>query len=302
MGKRRIRVIRLVAASLIATVLVTANRAQAEPASEVAASGAGGPAENLLNDEFVIAVGGYVVNSSITGSLSGTANAAGQSVDFDKAFGTDAYQTRVRVDALWRITPRQHLRFSYFDNNIRHTRTIDQDLAWGDYTFVAGGQVTAQAKTRVAELDYEFAFLRRPDFEIVAAAGVHFDDLTLKLSGNASLTVDTPMGPIEQTATFTTKSSSVPAPLPVVGLRADWAVSPHIYLDATGQVFAASYQGVSGNWADLRAGATWMFSDHFGLGIGYDRFANHLDVNKSSFNGRLSFSYQGVLLYLKGGF
>lgn len=302
MRRRRVHVIRLVAASLIASVLATANRAQADSASEVSASGAGGPAETLLNDRFVLALGGYVVNSATTGSLSGSANAAGKSIDFARQFGIDAYQTRFRAEALWRITPRQHLRFSYWDNNNRHTRTIDQDLAWGDYTFVAGGQVTAQVKYRVAQLDYEFALLRQPHYEIVAAAGVHFDDLTLKLSGNASLTVDTPAGPIVHPATFTTKSSSVPAPLPVVGLRADWAVSPHIYLDATGQVFAASYQGINGNWSDLRAGATWMFSDHFGLGIGYDRFANHVDLNKSHFNGRLNFSYQGLLLYLKGGF
>ena len=45
-----------------------------------------------------------------------------------------------------------------------------------------------------------------------------------------------------------------------------------------------------------------MFSEHFGVGIGYDRFATHSDVSKGSFNGRLNFSYQGLLIYLKGGF
>jgi hypothetical protein len=107
-------------------------------------------------------------------------------------------------------------------------RTIDQDLAWGDYTFIAGGQVTAETKFQVYELAYEFAFLRRQNYEIVAIAGIHLDDLRLKLSGNASLTVDTPAGPVEQPATFATKSNSVPAPLPVLGFRGDWAVSPHV--------------------------------------------------------------------------
>jgi hypothetical protein len=101
----------------------------------------------------------------------------------------------------------------------------------------------------------------------------------LKLSGNASLTVGTPAGPVEQPATFTTKSSSVPAPLPVLGLRGDWAVSPHIYLDASAEVFGLSYQGINGNWTDLRVGATWMFSHHFGLGVGYEYFATHVDLS-----------------------
>ena len=281
----------LSATSLSAVVVTTSAPARADS-----------PTENLLNNRFVIDVGGFVVTSTINGSLLGTANTGDQKINFDKQFGTDADQTRLRGEVLWRITPTQHLRFSYFDNDVRRTRTIDQDLPWGDYTFKAGGQVTAETKFRVYELSYELAFLRRSNYQIAAIAGIHLDDLTLKLSGNASLTVDTPSGPVEQTETFTTKSNSVPAPLPVFGFRGDWAVSPHVYLDASAQIFALSYQGIDGNWSELRAAATWMFSEHFGVGIGYDRFATHVDVGKAGFNGRLNFGYQGLLIYLRGGF
>jgi hypothetical protein len=284
--------VRLVAVGLVALGVVVSARAQVET-----------PTEDLLKDRFVINLGGYLVTSSLNSSLKGSANTSDQSINFDKQFGMDdGDQTRVRLDFLWRITPTHHLRFSYFDNDVRRTRTIDQDLAWGDYTFLAGGQVTAENKFRVYELAYEFAFLRRQNYQIAAIAGIHVDDLTLKLSGNASLTVDTPAGPVEQPATFTTKSSSVPAPLPVLGLRGDWAVSPHIYLEASAEWLRLSYKGIDGNWTDLRAGATWMFSHHFGLGIGYDYFATHVDVSKGSFNGQLNTGYQGLLIYVKGGF
>jgi hypothetical protein len=277
--------------SFVAALLAAAAVAQADS-----------PTQELLNDRFNVDLGTFVVASNLNGSLRGTANTTNQNVDFDKEFGTDADQTRWRIDVLWRITQRQHLRFMYFDNDIKRTRAIDQNLEWGDYTFLAGGQVTAEQKFRVYELAYEYAFLRRDDYEIVASAGIHVDDLTLTLSGNASLTVDTPTGPVEQLATFATKQSSVPAPLPVVGVRGGWAVSDHVYLDAYAQVFKLSYQGIDGNWSDLRAGATWMFNHHFGLGVGYDRFATHVDLNKGSFNGRLNVGYQGALIYLKGGF
>jgi len=283
----------LFAASVIAILLATAASAPAR---------AGSPTEDLLNDRFVISVGGFVVSSTLNGSLLGSANTGDQRIDFAKQFGTDAEQTRWRGEVLWRITPTQHVRFSYFSNDVARTRSIDQDLPWGDYTFKAGGQVTAETKFRVYELNYEFAFLRRPNYEIVAVAGLHLDDLTLRLSGNASLTVDTPMGPVAETPTFTTTSHSVTAPLPVFGFRGDWAVSPHVYLDASAQIFSLSYQGIDGNWSELRAGATWMFSNHFGVGLGYNRFATHVDVGKGSFNGRLNWGYQGLLLYLRGGF
>src|SRR5215469_2084713 len=283
----------LLAAVVIAVLLATSATAPARADS---------PAEALLNDRFVISVGGFVVTSSINASLLGSANTGDQRVDFNKQFGTDADQTRWRGEVLWRITPTQRVRFSYFDNDVGHTRTIDQDLPWGDYTFKAGAQVTAETKFRVYELDYEFAFLRRPNYEVVAIAGIHLDDLTLKLSGDASLTVDTPGGPVDEPTAFTSTSHSVPAPLPVFGFRGDWAVSPHVYLDASAEIFSISYQGINGNWSDLRAGAAWMFSNHFGVGIGYDRFATHVDVGKGNFNGRLNWGYQGLLIYLKAGF
>jgi len=260
------------------------------------------PAEDLLNNRVALALGGFVVTSAITGSLLGSANTNDQQIDFDRRFGIDTEQTRWRGELLWRITPTQHVRFSYFDNDVQGTRRVDQDLAWGDYTFKVGGQLTAETEFRVYELTYELAFLRRPNYEIVAIAGIHLVDLTLQLSGNASLTVDTPTGPVERAATFTTTSNSVPAPLPVFGFRGDWAVSPHVYLDASGEIFSLSFEGISGNWSDLRAGATWMFSRHFGIGLGYERFVTHADVGKGSFSGRLNFGYQGLLLYIRGGF
>jgi hypothetical protein len=283
----------LLAAAVVALLVATLASAPARADS---------PAEGQLNDRFVISVGGFVLTSSINGSLLGTANTSEQSIDFDKQFGTDADQTRWRGEVLWRITPTQHVRFGYFNSDVALTRSIDKDLPWGDYTFKASAQVAAETKFRVYELTYEFAFLRSRTYEIVAIAGIHLDDLTLKLSGNASLTVDTPTGAVEEAAVYTATSHSVPAPLPVFGVRGDWAVSPHIYLDASGKIFSLSYQGIDGNWSELRAGATWMFSEHFGVGVGYDRFSVHVNVAKASFSGRLNWGYQGLLIYLRGGF
>jgi hypothetical protein len=292
----------LVAATLVAALMSTAINAQTSSAAAANTTGENWPSAGLYHSTVTVTLGGFLVSSNINGSLDGSANTSGQRIDFDKEFGTGAEQTRLVADVVWRITPRQHLRLSYFDNDVQRTRTIDKDLPWGDYTFLAGGQVTAETRLQAYELSYEFAFLQRPNYEIIAVGGIYFYDLTLKLSGNASLTEDTPAGPVEQMAAFTSKSNSVSAPLPVLGLRGNWAVSPHVYLTATAQLFSLSYQGVSGNWSDLGAQATWAFSKHFGVGLGYDRFATHADVSKLSFNGRLNYAYQGLVLFVKGGF
>jgi hypothetical protein len=88
----------------------------------------------------------------------------------------------------------------------------------------------------------------------------------------------------------------------VIGLRAGWAVSPQWYLDAQGQYFKASVDGYNGYISDLRVGATWMYSQHFGVGIGYNRFVTNVDVSRASFDGRLRVGYSGVQVYLTGAY
>jgi hypothetical protein len=283
------------AAGSLAALAVSAATAQAAPAATTALT----PTEQLLVDPFVLDVGGFVVSSNINGSLSGTANTDNRNLNLDQTFGTNADTTRVRADFLWRITARQAVRFSYFNDNVSGTRTLDQDIPWGDYTFLAGAQATAQTKFNVYEATYEYAFLNERDYKLAVSGGLHVDDLTIKISGNASLTM--PDGTVKN-AGYSTNSSSLTAPLPVVGLSGEWAATSHLYVDGSAEIFGLRYQGIGGHWTLLWAGATWMFNHHFGVGVGYNRFQTNVDLSKGSFNGRLDFGYQGAVLYVKAGF
>jgi hypothetical protein len=281
---------------ILATGISGVAQAQSDQ-TYVTGTSVGSPTEQLLNDRFVVNLGFFVVGSKTNGSLRGTANTTDQSINFDQAFGLDADTTRWRFDALWRITPKHHLRFYYFNDDVSKTRTFNQNLEWGDYTFEANGAITAKLKRSVYVLDYEYAFLRRPNYEVVVSGGIHFDDITLSLAGNAVITANG----VQQPASYQSKSSSIPAPLPVLGIRGDWALSPHWYLEGSLQGMKISYQAFNGNWTDLRFGLTYMFNHHFGIGAGFERWATHTDISKDSFHGRLNFGYQGGLIYFKGG-
>ena len=298
--RQNIKNLAIVAAALLMTSAATSAVAQASSASgmKVTAERPSTPAVEFINEPFNINLGAFVVASKIDGSLRGNAAGAGQDIDFGRDFGTDADQTRYRLDGLWRINKRHFVRLMYFNNDITKTRKIDRDIAWGDYTFLANGEVTAETKFQIYELAYEYAFIREPTYEVVGTGGVHYDKLTIQLAGQATVTVNG----VTQPANFESKSSSVPAPLPVLGLRGAWAVSDHIVLDGTGQVFKVHIGSVNGNWSELRLNATWMFTRNFGIGAGYDRFATHVDVSKANFNGRLNLGYQGALIFLTGGF
>jgi hypothetical protein len=265
----------------------------------VAQTSPAGNAYNLLNDRFTVNGGVFIMNSDVKARLNGSST-INPDVNFDDTFGKGSDATRARIDALWRITPKHHLSFTYFDNDTKRSKAIDRDIQWGDVTYKAGGNVDAQTKFSVYALSYEYAFLREPNYEVAGSAGVHYTDMEVKLSGNATITGSngTSSGPI----TLQSKSSSLPAPLPMIGIRGGWVVAPQWYLDATAQLFKLNVNGYDGNWSNLRLGATWMFARNMGVGLAYNRFATRVDVNRSNFNGRLDLGYSGVQAFLTGSF
>ena len=93
--------------------------------------------------------------------------------------------------------------------------------------------------------------------------------LSQQLSGTATFT---DANGVTSAAAFTSKENSVPVPLPVIGVRAAWAFAPQWVLEGQGQLFKADIDGYDGRVTDLRAGVTWMFSQNFGAGLGYNRF------------------------------
>jgi hypothetical protein len=256
------------------------------------------PAQALLDNKFVGSVGGFVVSTDTRARLNGSSS-TNPDIDFDETFGNGGDSTRIRADALWRFTPRHHLRFLYFDNTTSRSRNIDRNVQWGDLTFQAGALVEAETKFRIFELAYEYAFMKQPNFELAGSLGVHYMDLKTRLSGTATITdangnVSNPVS--------ATKESSVPLPLPVIGLRAGWAVAPQWYLEGQGQFFKAEVGDYDGHVIDLRATATWMFSPNFGVGVGYNRFITKVDVDRTSFNGSARLTYSGIQLFVTGTF
>lgn len=252
---------------------------------------------SLLDRKFQLSAGGFLLQTDLTARLNGSA-ARNTDVDFDESLGLGDDVKRLRVDALWRITPAHRLRFLYFDNENSARGTIEQDIRWGDTLYRAGATLDSQYKFAIYELAYEYAFVHTPDAEIAASIGVHYLDLSLRLAGVAS-TLDANGG--VASSQFQSVDSSIPAPLPVIGLRGMRRVAPRVYIDALAQFFQISGD-IDGRIYDLRAGATYMFTPHVGAGLAYNVFRARADVDKSDFRGRLQMGYSGLVLYLAGAF
>ena len=214
--------------------------------------------------------------------------------DWNESFGNPEV-VRLRLDGLWRISDRHHLRVMWTDYSTRREVTLQRDVSWGDDVIEFGSSVRGQHGFSVAELAYEYAFLRRENLELALTAGLHHTSFLARLTAEAS----TSAGDFEGTLGG---KASVNVPLPVFGGHVLWRFGSDFYLDGLAQWFALSIDEYSGSLINLRGAVIWQPRRGLGIGLGYDYFKTDLDVNKQDFRGSLDWSYSGPQLFLNVGF
>jgi hypothetical protein len=238
---------------------------------------------------FHVSLGTFLVNSDTEVQVDGRLN-SGTPIDWEKTFGDEGDQTRVRLDGSWRFAKRHKVRAMIFNTSRSDSREFEQDIEWEDEVFPVGARIKGEVDFAVYQVAYEYLFLRRESWELGASIGVHYTTFDAKLSG----TVDTPGG------TGSGKRSAdadLDAPLPVIGLHGTWGLGYDLWLDATAQFFSLSIDQYSGNLQDYRVGLLWQPKSWVGVGIGYNVFKVDVDVDTSGFKGALDWKYDGPMIF-----
>lgn len=182
----------------------------------------------------------------------------------------------------------------YFNNSRTSAVSLDRDITVRDTVYAVDGEVSAESSATIVELAYEYVFLSRDNYEVAGSVGIHAVKFKFAISGDGS------MG--GQPAAFRRESADTTAPLPVIGLRALWQLSPNWYLDAQGQYFYLKYDPYDGSVTDLRIGVTRMFGEHFGVGAGFNRFTARVGIDNNDFNGDLKWNYSGAQVFVTASF
>jgi hypothetical protein len=250
-------------------------------------------APNLLTDPFHLALGTFVISTQPEVQLNGE-TLQGDRVDFDEELG-GGDETRVRLDADWRFgdSQRHKVRAIAFAMSRERTRTIEEEITWGDDVYPIDARLKAEFSFSIIELAYEYAFLRRDTYEVGASIGLHYTSMEAGLSARSTATG----GSLD-----ISNEASIDAPLPVVGLRGLWKLPYNLYIDAQGQFFALSIDEYDGNLQDYRVMLTWQPKAWLGVGVGYNRFKVDVDVDRERFDGSLNWTYDGPMIFYSASF
>jgi hypothetical protein len=248
-------------------------------------------AGNPLSDRFSVSLGTFLLDTKTNLRVDGT---GGRGTEFDAERELGLHNSdSFRLDGYWRFKERHKLRIMFFDSKRHDTHVIDEDIQFRDTVFPVNGELSTTFDTRVAELAYEYAFLRRENYEVSGTIGVH----NLRFALDVSAT-----GARLSGGALQSESANADGPLPVIGLRGIWRFAHQISLDAQAQYFRIKVDPYDGRLEDYTASLVWMPWKHVGIGAGYNEFVTRLDVSASQFSGNLRWRYGGARIFVTASF
>jgi len=248
-----------------------------------------------LDDTFDLSLGAFILSTKTTVRADGSP-APGAPVEIGTPIDVERQldisdRASFRLDGYWRFLERHKLRVMYFDENRSGDKTITDEIVFRGQTYPVNTRISTRFDTVVAELAYEYAFLKGEHYELAGSIGIH--DLTFKLQ----LTAAGQNVNAQQSA-----RADVDGPLPVLGVHYVWEFYPRWSLDAMFQFFALKYQQYDGNLQDYNATLYYMPWKNFGFGVGWNEFRTSVNVDNASYDGNLAWRYGGVRLFFKASY
>jgi hypothetical protein len=184
--------------------------------------------------------------------------------------------------ARWRLGERWRVEAEYFRLNRSGERVVDREIRWGENTYPVNANIASKFDFFDLRVSAGYSFFRTRDKELGAGLGLHVAGYDVGLTSNA-------IGSEEQDIT---------APLPVLSLYAQFALTARWALSARIDRFSLSYQNYDGSLSALGIDVTYQPFRHVGFGAGYRSLFIDLEAEKSARHLKVDQSFQGPLLFV----
>ena len=252
-------------------------------------------AEKRPWEKFSINLGAFI--SSIDSSIRIGANGIGVDIDVEDLLGLDSEQSVFRADAIWRFSENRRHRFdlSWFSYNRDSTKIVSSSFEvekpdGSIITIPAGATVNSAFDLDIFKGAYSYSFFQDDRVDLGVSLGLYV--MPIKSGLSVSGLVD-----VSEAANFT-------APLPVLGLRADIAITPQWFLRSGTEMFYLEYENFKGSLVNAFTRLEYSPWKHVGFGLGIESFrlkikADGEDYPNIDFKGNLEFKYSGLELYTR---
>jgi hypothetical protein len=237
-------------------------------------------------------VGGYLaaLNSDVTFGLGNLGT--GIVVNVEDALGLDSSTAVFRGDFRYRFgsTRRHNFLFDYMGFRRDGSKVLGADIDIGDETITVGTTIETEFNFDIFQVGYSYSFLKDDRIDLGVGGGVYVMPIDFSFTaGGKGLVVD----------------ESITAPLPVLKLTGDFALTPKWFLKASMDIFYLKIGDFEGSIFDSTVAVEYNAWKHVGFGLALDFFRAQVKAEDDDaypgidFVGNIDFGVSGLMLYAK---
>jgi len=242
-------------------------------------------------------LGGYAAFLDSAFRIGGSNLGIGIDLDVEEFLGLDANDSAFRIDAGYRFgkTGRHKVEFSLFRFDREGSKYIDEQVEippeLGGGT-IGPGSFHSLFNFDIYKLKYEYSFVFDDRVDLNVGLGVFIMPIKFGLGVYA--------GGVGEGSMY----ESITAPLPVIGLGFDFAITPKWIISQQLELFYLEIGDFKGAITSISVALEYLPWKHVGFGLGVDGMQVRVEARGSDypgvdFRGDLKFTYFGAQLYLK---
>ena len=235
-------------------------------------------------DKWMIRVGAYIVDGSNTQvSVNSDIGGLGTTIDYQRDLGGEDGDTIPRIDAYYRFNDRHRIDFTSFSIDRKSERTLAIDITIEGQDYFIGETIKSDIKYTLYRLGYGYSFYHSPKAELTLTAGLNMTSYDLKFELDDGSRAD---------------SAGVTVPLPVIGLRMGYAITPKWNVRYVSEAFFVEFDDAfRGAIINFELNTEYRLFEHFALGAGVARIGVSAEVDDDDWRGKVTDAYRGFNLF-----
>jgi hypothetical protein len=233
-------------------------------------------------------LGGFITGLNNDIQIGSQQVGLGVVINVEDAFGLETTALVLRSEIAYNYGKRRrnNVRFSYFALFRDARKVLESEITIGNETFPVGTEVTSEFNLQIMKGTYEYSFFIDERVKLGASIGLFIMPISFSTSA---------LG-------FSGEAAEFVAPLPVIGLGANFAITPKLHLKQTFEVLYLEFSTFKGSLMDLNIKFEYNPWNHFGFGLGLNSYQLNLSATNANssffdFRGSIKTSFTGLLFY-----
>jgi len=219
------------------------------------------------------------------------AKGVGLEVNVEDALNLDTSTTSFFIEGYWRFMKRRRHRldFSWLSFSRSGEAILGRDITIGDLPMLKGTQVNTNLDFDMYRVGYSYSFFQDDRIDLGVGVGLYILPVSFDITASGLVNG--------------AESESITAPLPVINLRADFAITPRWLLLTRFDLFYFEISNFRGGITDTSIAVEYNPFKNVGFGLKVNSFKMRVeaegdDYPNLDFLGSFEYQNLGAMLYL----